>query len=204
MKSVAADILRNLPTRGLVSVAWKQELAARRRSLPAHPHRHGHGDRPRRDAAAVGRRAHRPASRKLPALSGASRLGGLDAADAGPFLVVGVRPLRHRDNGPSASISSSSSTPSCCSCCARCCSPTACSTTPATRISSSRAAAWFFGVLARTYLFDVVDTLIKGQEHFARFGEGISDPHAASGRALHRGGADHAIAGSTAPSSPSR
>ena len=30
--------------------------------------------------------------------------------------------------------------------------------------------AWFFGLLAATYLFDVVDTLIKGQAHFARFG----------------------------------
>ena len=29
---------------------------------------------------------------------------------------------------------------------------------------------WFFGLLAATYLFDVVDTLIKGQAHFARFG----------------------------------
>lgn len=29
---------------------------------------------------------------------------------------------------------------------------------------------WFFGVMAVTYVFDVVDTLIKGQEHFARFG----------------------------------
>ena len=30
--------------------------------------------------------------------------------------------------------------------------------------------AWFFGLLAATYLFDVVDTLIKGEAHFARFG----------------------------------
>jgi hypothetical protein len=30
--------------------------------------------------------------------------------------------------------------------------------------------AWFFGLLAATYLLDVVDTLIKGEEHFARFG----------------------------------
>ena len=29
---------------------------------------------------------------------------------------------------------------------------------------------WFFGLLATTYLLDVVDTLIKGEEHFARFG----------------------------------
>lgn len=29
--------------------------------------------------------------------------------------------------------------------------------------------AWFFGVLAMTYLLDVVDTLIKGEAHFARF-----------------------------------
>lgn len=29
--------------------------------------------------------------------------------------------------------------------------------------------AWFFGLLAVTYLLDVIDTLIKGQEHFARF-----------------------------------
>jgi hypothetical protein len=29
---------------------------------------------------------------------------------------------------------------------------------------------WFFGLLGATYLFDVVDTLIKGPEHFARFG----------------------------------
>ena len=29
---------------------------------------------------------------------------------------------------------------------------------------------WFFGLLAATYLLDVVDTLIKGEEHFARFG----------------------------------
>ncbi|BCH20749.1 hypothetical protein [Mesorhizobium sp. L-8-3] len=29
---------------------------------------------------------------------------------------------------------------------------------------------WFFGVLAATYVFDIVDTLIKGQAHFARFG----------------------------------
>ena len=30
--------------------------------------------------------------------------------------------------------------------------------------------AWFFGLLAATYLFDVIDTLIKGEAHFARFG----------------------------------
>ncbi|RUV68440.1 MAG: hypothetical protein EOR30_12050 [Mesorhizobium sp.] len=30
--------------------------------------------------------------------------------------------------------------------------------------------AWFFGLLAATYLLDVVDTLLKGPEHFARFG----------------------------------
>jgi hypothetical protein len=30
--------------------------------------------------------------------------------------------------------------------------------------------AWFFGVMAGTYLFDIVDTLIKGEAHFARFG----------------------------------
>jgi len=29
--------------------------------------------------------------------------------------------------------------------------------------------AWFFGLLAATYLLDVVDTLIKGDAHFARF-----------------------------------
>ncbi|WP_315918484.1 hypothetical protein [Mesorhizobium sp. SP-1A] len=29
---------------------------------------------------------------------------------------------------------------------------------------------WFFGVLAVTYLLDVIDTLLKGAEHFARFG----------------------------------
>lgn len=29
---------------------------------------------------------------------------------------------------------------------------------------------WFFGLLAATYLLDVVDTLIKGEAHFARFG----------------------------------
>ena len=33
---------------------------------------------------------------------------------------------------------------------------------------------WFFGLLAATYLLDVVDTLIKGEEHFARFGWNIS------------------------------
>ncbi len=30
--------------------------------------------------------------------------------------------------------------------------------------------AWFFGVLAVTYLLDVVDTLLKGPAHFAHFG----------------------------------
>lgn len=30
--------------------------------------------------------------------------------------------------------------------------------------------AWFFGLLAASYLLDVVDTLLKGPEHFARFG----------------------------------
>ena len=30
--------------------------------------------------------------------------------------------------------------------------------------------AWFFGVLGATYLFDVIDTLIKGPAHFQRFG----------------------------------
>ncbi|MHA6643872.1 hypothetical protein [Mesorhizobium sp. A623] len=30
--------------------------------------------------------------------------------------------------------------------------------------------AWFFGLLAATYLLDVVDTLLKGEAHFARFG----------------------------------
>jgi len=29
--------------------------------------------------------------------------------------------------------------------------------------------AWFFGLLAATYLLDVVDTLIKGEAHFALF-----------------------------------
>lgn len=29
---------------------------------------------------------------------------------------------------------------------------------------------WFFGLLAATYLLDVVDTLLKGEAHFARFG----------------------------------
>ncbi len=29
---------------------------------------------------------------------------------------------------------------------------------------------WFFGLLAATYGMDVIDTLIKGEEHFARFG----------------------------------
>lgn len=30
--------------------------------------------------------------------------------------------------------------------------------------------AWFFGLLAATYLLDVVDTLLKGPAHFAHFG----------------------------------
>lgn len=30
--------------------------------------------------------------------------------------------------------------------------------------------AWFFGLLASTYLLDVIDTLLKGQEHLAQFG----------------------------------
>src|SRR5262245_50367517 len=30
--------------------------------------------------------------------------------------------------------------------------------------------AWLFGVMALTYAFDIVDTLIKGEAHFARFG----------------------------------
>ena len=30
--------------------------------------------------------------------------------------------------------------------------------------------AWFFGLLGFTYLLDVIDTLLKGPEHFARFG----------------------------------
>jgi hypothetical protein len=30
--------------------------------------------------------------------------------------------------------------------------------------------AWFFGLLATTYLLDVIDTLLKGPEHFAHFG----------------------------------
>ena len=30
--------------------------------------------------------------------------------------------------------------------------------------------AWFFGLLGATYLLDVVDTLLKGPEHFAHFG----------------------------------
>ncbi|ARU05653.1 hypothetical protein CCO03_14015 [Comamonas serinivorans] len=29
--------------------------------------------------------------------------------------------------------------------------------------------SWFFGLLAATSLFDVIDTLIKGEEHFSRF-----------------------------------
>lgn len=29
--------------------------------------------------------------------------------------------------------------------------------------------AWFFGLLATTSLFDVVDTMLKGKEHFSRF-----------------------------------
>ena len=31
--------------------------------------------------------------------------------------------------------------------------------------------AWFFGLLAVTYLLDVVDTLIKGEAHFSRFAQ---------------------------------
>ncbi|PSJ56313.1 hypothetical protein [Kumtagia ephedrae] len=30
--------------------------------------------------------------------------------------------------------------------------------------------AWFFGLLAVTFLLDVIDTLLKGEAHFARFG----------------------------------
>ena len=30
--------------------------------------------------------------------------------------------------------------------------------------------AWFFGLLAATYLLDVIDTMLKGPEHFAHFG----------------------------------
>lgn len=30
--------------------------------------------------------------------------------------------------------------------------------------------AWFFGLLALTYLLDIVDTLLKGEAHYARFG----------------------------------
>lgn len=30
--------------------------------------------------------------------------------------------------------------------------------------------AWFFGLLASTYMLDVIDTLLKGEAHFARFG----------------------------------
>lgn len=30
--------------------------------------------------------------------------------------------------------------------------------------------AWFFGVLGLTYLLDIIDTLLKGPEHFAHFG----------------------------------
>lgn len=30
--------------------------------------------------------------------------------------------------------------------------------------------AWFFGLVAVTYLLDVIDTLLKGEAHFARFG----------------------------------
>lgn len=31
--------------------------------------------------------------------------------------------------------------------------------------------AWFFGLLGSTYLLDVIDTLLKGEAHFARFGQ---------------------------------
>lgn len=51
--------------------------------------------------------------------------------------------------------------------------------------------AWFFGVLGATYLFDVIDTLIKGTRAFRTLRHRISDPDAAAGRALHSGGADH-------------
>lgn len=30
--------------------------------------------------------------------------------------------------------------------------------------------AWFFGLLAATYVFDIIDTLIKGEVHFEHFG----------------------------------
>jgi len=33
-----------------------------------------------------------------------------------------------------------------------------------------RRRGWFFGLLAATYLIDVIDTLLKGADHFARFG----------------------------------
>ena len=66
----------------------------RRRGLPAHPHRHGHGGRARRDAAARRRGAHHPASRANTGSTRPPRLDGVGAADARAFLVVGVRPVR--------------------------------------------------------------------------------------------------------------
>lgn len=30
--------------------------------------------------------------------------------------------------------------------------------------------AWFFGLLGTTYLLDVIDALLKGEEHFTRYG----------------------------------
>ena len=48
--------------------------------------------------------------------------------------------------------------------------------------------AWFFGVLASTYLLDVIDTLLKGDAHFARFAEAVrqGDPSLASTAHMRR------------------
>ena len=123
--------------------------------------------------------------------------------DAGAFLVVGVRPLRHRNWTFGVYLFIIGYAVLLFLLCALLFPDSMLDYKGYEDFFYSRR-AWFFGLLAATYLLDVVDTLIKGEEHFARFGWRISDPHAAVRRALPGRDANRRTGASTPASSPSR
>ena len=74
----------------------------------------------------------------------------------------------------------------CCSIsCARCCFPTMSTSMAAIEEYFISRRKWFFGLLALTFIFDFVDTLLKGAAHFERYGVEylVRTPHLC--RALH-------------------
>ena len=105
----------------------------------------------------------------IPALFGASGLGCVGALDAGAFLVVGVRPVPDRDLDLRKVPVHHLYAVTLFLLCALLFPDSMLDYTSYEDFFYSRR-AWFFGLLAATYLLDVIDTLLKGPEHFARFG----------------------------------